>query len=157
MDREHDIEFLKAVGFQLEKDECGRIRYVKRMAVCNSNCIGCEYCIFLGVSNVVDIDTTDSFLEVEMHLYKTPLNDEKGVPKVTICLNHTQRRDMREAVMDMVLTVSSTLKAMDFQQISGTDFIDFSRLGSDISWQDAEGEYRRIAFQTYGRIARQAV
>lgn len=149
-----DREMLVSLGFRLETSvehldpEDPPFIYFKTVQVCNSNCIGCEYTVFMDISKVLDM------YSVMLCIYKPLMHDEDSLKiihrantdmpcnRITVTVN--ERRDFADILSDCVMTVAKMMVAMDFRQVSGTDFFDLSDSDRCTMLEDAKREIHRI-------------
>ena len=126
-----DIDkIMLGLGFSKGRDAIGD-GYKKEIVLCNSNCIGCEYKIFFGIHicqdgryDVVGIMYKSLVRDGELRMGKD--SSSGGHPHSRIFILNTERGDIENAVYDCAYTLAQVMIAMDFRQISGTDFINLS-------------------------------
>lgn len=131
MKEELDIDkMMLGLGFSKRRSAIGD-GYSKEIVLCNSNCVGCEYkisfriCIYKdGSCNVVGIMYKPLVRDSEIRIGKDGSSSDH--PHSSIFVLSTERGDIGNAVYDCAYTLAQVMIAMDFHQISGTDFIDFS-------------------------------
>ena len=150
MEEKPDIDkIMLGLGFSKRRSAIGD-GYSKEIVLCNSNCVGCEYkisfriCIYKdGNCNVVGIMYKPLVRDSEIHIGKDGSSSDQ--PYSSIFILSTERGDIGNAVYDCAYTLAQVMIAMDFHQISGTDFIDFS----DCSRGEIMNELER---QSYTKI-----
>ena len=126
-----DIDrIMLGLGFSKERDAIGD-GYNKEVVVCNSDCVGCEYRMSFGIRickngscNAVGIMYKPLVHDSELRREKDgSMNDQ---PHSRIFILNVERGSIESAVYDCAYTIAQVMTAMDFRQLSGTDFIDFS-------------------------------
>jgi hypothetical protein len=142
-----DIDkIMLGLGFSKEHDAIGE-GYGKEIVLCNSNCIGCEYKISFGIRickggtyDVVGIMYKPLVRDSEIHIGKDGSMSDQ--PHSRIFILNTERGDIENAVYDCAHTLAQVMTAMDFQQISGTDFINLS----DCSREEIMNEFDKQSY-----------
>ena len=131
MKEKPDIDkMMLGLGFSKRCDAIGG-GYKKEIVLCNSNCVGCEYRISFnihvfkdGSCNVAGIMYKPLVRAGEIGIGKDGSSSDH--PHSSIFVLSTERGDIENAVFDCAYTLAQVMIAMDFHQLSGTDFIDFS-------------------------------
>ena len=139
-----DIDrIMLGLGFSKERDAIGD-GYNKEFILCNSDCVGCEYRMSFGIRickngscNAVGIMYKPLVHDSELRREKDgSMNDQ---PHSRIFILNVERDGIESAVYDCAYTLAQVMTAMDFRQLSGTDFIDFS----DCSREEIMGELEK--------------
>lgn len=143
----NEIEFLKRHGFECRQDATDLPilnYYVKEIGFCNSNCIGCEYDV------CIKICFFDRQYNLSMYFYKPRKNDDNSLhkpktfvecmPSGSLCIGYFERHLFGDVIYDCINVIKDVVQSMNFNQISGMDFIDLS----DSYHMDVNREYRRL-------------
>lgn len=147
MEKGLDIDkIMLGLGFSKEHYAIGE-GYGKEVVLCNSNCIGCEYKISFeirirkrGIYDAVGIMYKPLVLDSEIRIGKDGSMSDQPYSKLFIL--STERGDIESAVYDCANALAQVMTAMDFQQISGTDFINLS----DCSREEIMNEFEKQSY-----------
>ena len=136
-ERMDEVSELERLGFVRVKKavwvgDTKRDAWVKQMRFCNSDCVGCEYCLDLMVVHLRGSGRKRYLARLYKPLKSMVRNfagDElTDIPFSGITVEeYTSGEEMSLFLMKMRFTVALVADCMDFQQVSGFDLVDVNK------------------------------
>lgn len=139
-----DKQFILNLGFEEIINRGGdsdRLsEYKKVIRFCNSNCVGCEYCLYVVIYRLVGNKWGAS-----CYLCKSTVNSsESKIPWIKVTAYQGVAIELMDVMFGCIEAIADMIVAMDFHQISGTDFVDLTNCKKNTMYECHIHEYNRI-------------